>query len=192
MSAGSERQESFGELLAQVRAGDDDAACRLVETYGPHVIRAVRRTLGREIRGKFDSDDFVQAVWASFFGNIDQFDGVSKPPHLIGLLTAMARNKVVDEMRRRLDTQKYSVQKEQPLWELHDSKTLKSREPSPSQMAIVRERWVRLLQNQPERHRQVVRLRLMGKTQRSIAQHLGLSEKTVQRVLDQLTKVRHQ
>jgi FixJ family two-component response regulator len=68
---------------------------------------------------------------------------------------------------------------------------LKSREPTPSQFAIARERWLQLLQAQPERHRQVVRLRLMGRTHRSIAGQLGVSEKTVQRVLERLTEGTH-
>ncbi|MCA9151905.1 MAG: hypothetical protein KDA92_21530, partial [Planctomycetales bacterium] len=55
---------TFSHLLEQVRQGSDEAAWDLVETYGPHVLRTIRRTLSREIRGKFDSDDFAQAVWA--------------------------------------------------------------------------------------------------------------------------------
>jgi RNA polymerase sigma factor (sigma-70 family) len=183
---------TFAELLDRARQGSDEAAWDLVEAYGPYVLRAIRRTLSRELRGKFDSEDFAQAVWASFFTSPDRLGGVTEPRQLVGLLATMARNKVIDEMRRRFQTQKYAVRREQPLAELPDAPVhLASRDPTPSQFAIARERWVRLLQAQPERHRQVVRLKLMGRTHRSIAGQLGVSEKTVQRVLDRLTEGTH-
>lgn len=190
MSDAVDESKTFAQLFESVRAGNDQAAWDLVETYGPHVMRAIRRTLSRELRGKFDSEDFAQAVWASFFSSLDHLDAMQQPQQLVGFLTTMARNKVVDEIRRRVQTQKYSIRREQPLWETQDAETgYQSRDPRPSQMAIARERWLRMLHDQPEHYRQVMRLRLMGKTQRSIAVRLNLSEKTVQRVLEQLSKV---
>ena len=183
-------EKTFAELFDRLRAGDDQAAWDLVETYGPHVMRAIRRTLSQELRGKFDSDDFAQAVWASFFSALDQLGGMKQPQQLVGLLTTMARNKVVDEIRRRVQTQKYAIRREQPMVQSPDGETgFLSRDPRPSQMAIARERWIQMLHDQPEHYRQVMRLRLMGRTQRSIAVRLGLSEKTVHRVLEALSKV---
>ena len=181
---------AFGELLERARQGSDEAAWDLVEAYGPYVMRAIRRTLSREIRGKFDSEDFAQAVWASFFGSPEQYDGVTEPQQLVGLLAKMARNKVIDEMRKRFQTQKYAIRREQPLSDLADApRHLRSRDPTPSQFAIARERWVQLLHAQSDRDRQIIRFKLMGKTHRSIAQQVGVSEKTVKRVLDRLTEV---
>jgi RNA polymerase sigma-70 factor (ECF subfamily) len=177
----------FAELLEAARQGQDEAAAELVASYGPHVMRTIRRTLSREIRGKFDSIDFAQAVWASLFSSPEQLDGVKEPQQLVGLLATMARNKVIDELRRRVQTQKYSVRRERPLYdENHGEGELASRDPTPSQFAIARERWVSMLRAQPAHHRQVIRLKLMGKTNRSIATQLGLSERTVGRVLDRL------
>ncbi len=179
----------FGELLEQARQGSDRAAWDLVEAYGPYVLRTIRRTLSREIRGKFDSEDFAQAVWASFFRFPEQYDGVTEPQQLVGLLAKMARNKVIDEMRKRLQTQRYAVRRERPLENSsHTGRHLRSREPTPSQFAIARERWVQMIQSQSDRDRKIIRLKLMGKTHRSIAHGLGISEKTVKRVLDRLTE----
>jgi RNA polymerase sigma factor (sigma-70 family) len=184
---------AFGELLERARSGSDEAAWDLVEAYGPYVLRTIRRTLSRELRGKFDSEDFAQAVWASFFSSPEQLNGVTEPQQLVGLLATMARNKVIDEMRRRFQTQKYAVRREQPLADLPDApRKLASREPTPSQFAMARERWVQLIHEQPEQHRQVVRLKLMGRTHRAIAEQLGISERTVKRVLDRLTERAHE
>lgn len=182
-------QLTFEGLLEQARQGSDEAAWDLVELYGPHILRTVRRTISQEIRGKFDSEDFAQAVWASFFAASQQFNGVTEPKQLVGLLTKMARNKVIDEVRRRMQTQKYSVQRERVISEMDEGNSLESREPSPSQFAIARERWVQMLQSQPERDRQIIRLRLMGKTNHSIAEALKISERTVRRVLDRMTEL---
>lgn len=181
-------EATFARLLERARQGSDEAAWALVETYGPYVLRAIRRTLSREIRGKFDSDDFAQAVWASFFAAAEQFEGITEPRHFVGLLTTMARNKVIDEMRRSLLSQKCSVLREQPIEGVaHGAEALHARGPSPSQFAIARERWFEMLKNQPDRERQVMRLKLMGRTNRSIATQLQLNERTVRRILERLT-----
>ncbi len=65
--------------------------------------------LKRRIRTMFDSVDFIQAVWASFFRElrlrIQSFDSADE---IIGLPRgAAARHKVYDELRRRLGTQKF-------------------------------------------------------------------------------------
>ena len=186
MESGHSR-ESFSELLQRVRAGSDEAAWELVQSYGPHVLRTIRRTLGQEIRGKFDSEDFAQAVWASFFSAPELFHEISEPRQFVGLLAAMARNKVVDEMRRRLLTQKYAVHRERSLGAGEDeAEELPSKAPTPSQFAIARERWLSMLRAQPERERQVIRLKLMGRSFASIAKRMEMNERTVRRIIDRL------
>jgi RNA polymerase sigma factor (sigma-70 family) len=180
----------FDELVAQLKAGSQDAAWELVELYGPHILRVVRRTLTREIRPKFDSQDFVQAVWASFFTHRERFLKVDRPEQLVGLLAATARHKIVDEVRRRLETKKHNVRRERSM---DDSNvvvkdTLVSGDPTPSQIAIARERWTQMMDQQPEQCRQIVNLRLAGETHEAIARALGVSKKTVQRVLQRLLR----
>src|SRR5277367_1887044 len=98
---------SFRELLHRVLDGSEDAARQLQEQYGEYIIMAVRRRMPRRLRSKFDSVDFVQDVWASFFRTAErQF---SSPDHLVAYLTRMAQNKVVDAARAGLDTFKRDV-----------------------------------------------------------------------------------
>ena len=68
------------------------------------------------------------------------------------------------------------------------AKSVASKDPTPSQFAMARERWVRMLRSLPERHRQVIRMRLMGRSTGAIATTLGVSERTVQRVIDRITE----
>src|SRR5262245_26982587 len=90
----------FADLLRRVKAGSSDAAWELIDRYGSHVQRVVRRLLNRRLRPQFDSVDFVQAVWASFFNDPAQIHSFKSPDSIIGYLARMARNKVIEENRR--------------------------------------------------------------------------------------------
>src|SRR5262245_48786451 len=105
----------FAGLMRRVSAGSQGAASELVERYGAHILRIVRRRLNRHLRTKFDSGDFVQAVWASFFAlPLEQYN-LEQSEALVGLLYHLARNKVIEAVRQRLHSQKYNVNRERPL-----------------------------------------------------------------------------
>jgi RNA polymerase sigma factor (sigma-70 family) len=173
----------FSELLNQVRDGSELAAWELVERYGDHILRAVRRRLSCEIRSKFDSADFVQAVWASFFACSHRIKQIASPEELSALLATIARNKVINELRKRLSSRKYDVRREIPIMGLDP--TTKSNA-TPSAIAIAKERWRALVDNQPSHFRRIISLRLAGDTQAEIAEKLQVSERTVRRVLVRL------
>jgi RNA polymerase sigma factor (sigma-70 family) len=184
-----ERNHQFQELMQRVQAGSDDAAQELLRTYGRHIIRVVRRHLDRRLRQKFDSTDFAQDVWASFFANCDRHERFEHPGQLAGYLAIMARNKVADEYRSRLQSHKHGITREQPL-EARDSDAphphLVDRNPSPSQVLIADERIARIVESQPERYRQIVYLRGQGLSNHEIAALLKVNERTVRRVVDKL------
>ncbi len=181
----SETHNDFDGLMQRVREGSEDAVRELVERYGSHILLAVRRRLNRKLRSKFDSTDFVQAVWASFFAERDlgRFRG---PEDIAAFLEAMARNKVIDEVRCRFQTRRYNIGREHSLEgsAAVDGNVLASPQPTPSQIVMAKEEWERRFQRQPEHYRRIVELRQRGRTQREIAQELGIHERTVRRVLE--------
>src|SRR5262249_40948813 len=70
MSFGEPAQPSASELtdfLRRIQAGDDGAARELLSRYEAEVRLVVRRQLPRLLRSRFDSLDFLQSVWGSFF-----------------------------------------------------------------------------------------------------------------------------
>jgi RNA polymerase sigma factor (sigma-70 family) len=184
----SDCKRDFASLMGLVCSGSEEAAGELVNRYGDYVLRAVRRRLNRQLRPKFDSADFVQAVWASFFAlplGRYQFD---RSEALVGFLINLAANKVVEAVRQRLQTQKYNVNREQPLEDErgHPVPNLVSRERSPEAVAIAREEWERLLRDQPEHYREILTSLGGGATQREVAHRLGINESTVRRVVRKL------
>jgi RNA polymerase sigma factor (sigma-70 family) len=178
----------FRELVRQASEGSDEAAWRLVEQYGEALHRAVRRSLSKQLRSKFDSLDFVQLVWGSLFrvrGNLTRFN---RPEELAAYLLTMARNKVGLEIRRRLMTEKYDVRRERGLDPSDEQKYAdrSHRQPLPEDVAIAREQWNRMLDDQPEHYRKIVELRLQGHTYQAIADTLHIDECTVRRFLKRL------
>jgi RNA polymerase sigma factor (sigma-70 family) len=184
----SESSESFTELMNEVRSGSEVAAAKFLDLYGDHIHRAVRRRLNRVLRSKFDSQDFVQAVWVSFFRHRSQVARFERPEELVAFLTRVAGNKVIDECRRRMQTQKSNVNRECSMDdEQQHGQTIAGREPPASQVAIAKEQWERITDGVPSHYRKILELRARGETQDGIARMLGVNEKTVRRVLRKLS-----
>ena len=179
-----DRGNEFARLMAEVQNGSTDAVRRLLDGYSGHIYRAIRRTLSRKLRSKFDSDDFAQAVWASFFANYDACLRFSRPERLIGFLARMARNKVIDEGRKRLP----AAERERSLdWsEARGARMLTAAAPRPSTAISASEQWKQVIAGQPSYYRRVAELRAGGATQQEIATELQITERTVRRVLRRL------
>jgi RNA polymerase sigma-70 factor (ECF subfamily) len=186
----SQQHLQFRTLMARMQAGSSDAAWRLVELYETHVRAVVRRRMTPSMRSLFDSDDFVQAVWASLIRIAPQLDGIDRPEKLVALLARMARNKVVDQYRRLQLAAKHNVRRQQPLDDSDVSRAaaIARAHSTPSQVAVARERWERLLKRQPVRNRKILEMRLAGATYVEIAQEVAIHERSVRRIVDRLLK----
>jgi len=164
----------FQQLIEQVRCGSQDAAWELVEVYGPHVQRVVRNNLSAELRARFDSVDFVQAVWQSFFAR-DREQHFDRPENLIAFLACVARNKVIEELRRKRPAIQAPADSDEDL--------VASHEPTPSKIAVAREAWSRLLARREPRDVSILQLKLMGESNQAIADRLSLKGPTVRPVM---------
>lgn len=169
----------FTALMSQVRHGSQFAAWQLLEIYGNHVLKVVRRRLNNQLRSKFDSQDFAQAVWNSFFRDRERLVSMESPEQFIKYLQAIASNKVIDETRKR-HTARYSIAREEELAEGRDSA------PRPSEIAVARETWERMMSDQSAEHQRIVELRFQGHTFEEIAAQLSINERTARRVIARL------
>lgn len=182
-------REQFLNLMQRVRAGEEDAVRELLSIYGEHIYRSIRRRLNRALRSKFDSSDFAQAVWGSFFANRDVVQGFDRPEALVAFLARMANNKVIEECRRRLGTAKHDINRERRFdSSIGPANLLVGDVPTPSQLAVANEQWHRLTAGQPSRYRRIVEMRAAGETFERIAETLCLDERTVRRIVQRLAK----
>lgn len=175
--------QDFPGLIRRVQSGCSQAARELHELYGPHVERTVRRYLHQKLRSKFDSTDFVQDVWASFFVEAPE-KRFETPQELVAFLTRMARNKVAEAVRTRMQRQKYNINRERPLQPSPTgSLPFAAVQPTPSEVLMGREAWDNLLQGLPLVHRRILLMLREGKSPDRIAEEIGVSRKTVSRVI---------
>jgi RNA polymerase sigma-70 factor (ECF subfamily) len=180
--------KTLSELLEKAQQDSEMSAREIVERFGPHILRAVRRRLNKKLRSKFDSVDFVQAVWASFFALPPDRLQFAEPKELIDFLMGLARNKVVDAVRQRLETQKYNVNRELPLYDSSaaDAREFHTRGPTASQVAIAREEWQRAQDSATPREERIVNWIRRGQSLENIAREIGVSVKTIRRVLERI------
>src|SRR5258708_36761050 len=108
-------EQEFESLMQRLREGSQEAGRELFELYGPHILYVVRRRLTSKLRSQFDSMDFTQAVWASFFALPQANYSFSSPKELMSFLITMARNKVIDSIRQRLVFAKRNVTRTQSM-----------------------------------------------------------------------------
>lgn len=184
--AESGHRSQFAQLIDRVRSGDEHAAALIVERYGKHVRRAVRRILPGRLRSLYDSEDFGQAVWKSFFAERSMLDQFHDPAQLIAYLAALARNKVIDESRRRLVSQKHNLNRVQAAaWDSAVA-PVDHRNPSPSDVVMADEAMTRLTESATGQTRAILQLRLAGCSSREIASITGLHERAVRRAITYL------
>ena len=90
------------EWIDRIKVGDQAAAAELVRHFEPEIRRFVRvRLTDPKLQRFLDSMDIVQSVMGRFFQRI-QSDRlhVEHPLQLLRLLTTMARNSLLDHVRR--------------------------------------------------------------------------------------------
>ncbi|HXG11299.1 MAG TPA: sigma-70 family RNA polymerase sigma factor [Gemmataceae bacterium] len=182
----SDGQHDFASLMRRVQEGSPEAAREVCELYGPHIVRVIRRRLSRRLRSEFDSIDFTQAVWASFFALEPERQHFAGPRELMAFLAMVARNKVIEAYRHRVQSQRYGTRREYPLArsaEDDEQTEPPGRQPTPSQFAVAQEQWDRLQAGLPPPYRCILEMLRQGHTHGEIARALGLTEKTVQRVI---------
>jgi RNA polymerase sigma-70 factor (ECF subfamily) len=177
----------FRALIEQVRGGSEDAAWELVETYSGHIRAVVRRQLHPGLRSYLDSDDFVQSVWKSLFLTTPLLKKMDRSEDLVALLAQMSRHKIIDEVRKRTRTARHALP--QHLREDAERATTISgtaNGATPSQFAMARERWSKLVRHQSELVRRMIELRISGCNNLEIAAQMGINEKTVRRAMERL------
>src|SRR4051794_28201836 len=176
-------------FLARIQAGDEDAARELLCRYEAEVRLVVRRQLPKLLRSRFDSLDFLQSVWGSFFRRVRTGPAdFEDSRHLVAFLARAAKNKVIDEYRRA-GSQKQDMHREEPIWAEGDRpRDLAADTDTPSEIAQAHEAFGRLRDLLPKDRHSLLELKAAGLSSREIGQKLGVSERTVQRVLEDLRR----
>ncbi len=178
---------SFADLLGRLRAGDHAAAALVVDRYTHRLVALARTKLDGRIRQKEDPEDVLQSVFKSFFHRcgLGQFQ-LDSAGDLWALLVSLTLHKCghrADFFRAA----KRNVHRESRAEVAADTSSSEwetlAREPTPVEAAILAETVERLLCGLENHHQEIVRLSLEGETTAAIGARVGVTQKTVQRVL---------
>lgn len=180
--------QEFKQLLKEIQEGSEEAARTFLDKYGAYILRVIRQRLARNLRSKFDSSDFLQDVWASFFREPPPPEAFSEREALLGFLAQLARNKVGQTSRQRLQRRRYADKRENSLdgSARFQAKVLEGMEPTPSEVAVAREQWLDIVASSKPEHEKILLLLHEGYTHEEIAGLLGRSAKSVQRLVSKL------
>ncbi len=176
-------EESFDEMMARLRAGDDAAAAAVFRRYVSQLIALAARQFDTRIRNQIDVEDIVLSAYKSFFrrNRRSEFD-LAGWDELWSILAMITVRKCA-RRRRFVRAARRDVRREVPLaeggtaaWSLID------RAPSPVEAACLAELVEELLGAMALDDRPVVERILMGFTAQEVARQLDCSERTVRRV----------
>jgi RNA polymerase sigma-70 factor (ECF subfamily) len=162
----------FADVLQRIRAGDEQAARELIARYEPVVRREVRARLrDPRLRRLFDSADFCQSVFASFFvrATAGQYD-LDHPGQLLNLLLSMARRKIAFCSRQQRAQRRDNRRLHEGEGPLHQAADLRG---SPCEQVGRQELLLLVRQRLSPEENQIARLRGQGCSWSEVAARLG-------------------
>jgi RNA polymerase sigma-70 factor (ECF subfamily) len=168
-------------LVQQLEQGDFAAAERVFVAYEPYLRKVVRRLLPAHLRGRFDSLDIVQSVWADL---LDRLRGAGwrfeDAGHLRAFLVTVTRNRFLDRLRQ------HNASQAREEWAARrDAAALA---PAPGEVAEAAELWQRMLALCPPAHREILYMKREGYPTGEIAEQTGLHVNSVRRILSTLAR----
>jgi RNA polymerase sigma factor (sigma-70 family) len=176
--------DSLNDLLEKLNGGDPAAAERAFISYEPYLRKVVRRLLPAELRPKFDSIDVVQSVYGDVFSAFrDGGMRFGSANQLRAFLIKVTRNRFIDRVRQY----QTAARREEPMGNTPNDRLPRSPQPRPSESAVARELWERLLALSRPEHHALLKLRRRGASASEIAAEIGMHEGSVRRVLRDLS-----
>jgi RNA polymerase sigma-70 factor (ECF subfamily) len=170
-------------LLRQVRQGDQEAARLLYQRYA-HRLRALARSRRMaDLAGRVDDDDIVQSVFGSFFrGVIRGAYDVPVGKELWHLFLVITLNKVRAKgaYHRAAKRDVRQTAGAELIDHSADALSTDSQACEVLRMSVEEE-----LGRLPERHREVIRLRMENFEVEEIARAVGCSKRSVERILQE-------
>lgn len=173
--------------MQRLGTGDRTAATQVVERYGEHITRAIRRRFRtRKMRVLYATEDCMQSVWGSIFADLERIAKIESPEHLMKHLVTVASNKLIDR-DRKMRARRNDVYRECDLAEADssDEKAMTSGDLSPSQLVAIDDEWEVQSQGMTPEQRTILDLHRKGHTSEEIARKTDFSGRGIRRIIQQ-------
>ena len=166
--------------LESVIHSRDGGEVEAVERFADRLVRLAKSRLPNRLQQRVDPEDIVQSVFRSFFNrNKSGRFQFQEPDDVWRLLAAITFRKVQRTIRFHQQQQR-DVGKET---NAADAPLPRDISPTTSSVVVMMELLDGILAQIPERHQQILRLRLEEYSVDEIAEKVGVSSRTVDRAL---------
>ncbi len=181
----------FTELMTRLRGGDSAAAAAVFDRFARRLVRLAGSRLPQALAAKLDAEDVVQSVFKSFFlRHADDRFTLESWDALWTLLTVLTVRKCGHKVEH-FRAARRDVRQESPAAAGSDSRPghePAAPDPQPAEALLLAETLEQVLRGLRDDQRPIVLLRLQGFLQREIAEQVGCTERTVERVLGNVRK----
>jgi RNA polymerase sigma factor (sigma-70 family) len=186
MSASTDAEiDPLDRLITDLNDADVRVAQAALERFEPFLRMVVRRQIAPGLRSKLDSMDVVQSIWADLLGAVSREDWRFRDAsQLRAFLARVARNRLIDHQRKH----RRAIENDRPIDSLSPAQQPREIGPRASEVVRGRELWDRLLDVCPASHREILRLKLEGRTLAEISDRCGLHAGSVRRILYDLAR----
>lgn len=170
-------------ILEQIKAGEPLAATTLYERYASELHALVSRKTSAALAPRIDAEDIVQSVFRSFFKRVQHRDYHVPPGEdLWKLFLVMALNKIRNAATHH-QAAKRNVR--QTISHADHEETLSARNDDHTGPILLQIVIDEALKAFPESVRHVVRLRMECEEVATIAERVGRSKRSVERILQE-------
>lgn len=175
--------------LREIASGNDEALALLWERYFQRVVALARRRLGNLTQRTSDADGVASSALKSFWLGVkeERFAKLDNREDIWQILAIITRRKV-SNLRRYEEAAGRDWRKQQSLEPPSSDSTVAgptvsdSREPDPQILAEAEEQCNHLLDQLPEKEREVALLRMVGFSNEQIASQKDVALSTVERL----------
>lgn len=179
--------------IRELKSGNKDALSKLWDRYFPKAKQKARHHFGTDSRTVRDEEDIALSVMGALFKDASLLD-VTDREDLIRLLLVVTKRKVLSEKRsqKSLSRGGGKVNIVTDLSDLLKNFVLnrKGEMASPDSIAVMSEQYQILMNSLPDDfHRDIVKLKLKGKTIQEVADDLNVVPRTIHRKLKHIQTV---
>ena len=171
------------QLLEELRAGDHEAATTLYRRYAKRLRQLIRSKCSAALARRLDADDILQSVFHAFFkGAKGGCYQVPAGEELWPLLLVIALNKIRTQgsyHRAAKRDVRLTCGLDESKWARQSVMGLETSEPMPLLQLVANEALERI----PPSQREIIQMRVAGHEVEEIAQLVGRSKRTVERIL---------
>jgi RNA polymerase sigma-70 factor, ECF subfamily len=175
-------------LMQRFREGDQDAAAQLFERYVGKLVSLAQRHLSSQLGRRIDAEDVVQSAFRSFFrGTRDGRFHLEPGQELWRLLAVMTVTKLKKQVEFHTAAKRdFQLERSPAPDDPHPGVSRAVEEPSPADSLALVEQVERISVQLGRDQQRIFAMRLEGHQVEEIGTAIGISERTVRRVLDKI------